>query len=80
MIEARCNGQEVLQKVERYKFKPTTTITHFDIVTSLHYLLKDPRINIEFKHVLGHKDRLSKDLLILEYLNTIADAKAKVAL
>ena len=46
----------------------------------LHHLLKDPRIDIEFKHVLVHQDRLLKDLSICKYLNIIVDTRAKVAL
>ena len=53
-INARYDGNKALQKAERFECEARTSIAYFDIVTSLYNLVKDPRINIKFAHMLGH--------------------------
>lgn len=81
-VEVGCDGQQAYLVATRASYSPTTTISHFDISTTLHNLINNSVINWSFRHVKGHQDKiLNIDKIdIWGRLNMIADVDAKVAL
>ena len=54
-IKAYCDGQEAINKADRAHFKPTTSISHFDLVTTLHFITKSILGVVEFPRMKGHQ-------------------------
>ena len=81
-IELRCDGLEACRVAQRHNYTPTTTISHFDMSSTLHILIAQSPCQWTFNHVKGHQDD-HKDIISLDIwgqLNVIADAHAKMTL
>ena len=61
-IKVRCYGLEVIKVTRRYHYKPTTNIVHYDMISTLHYLVKEMNSKPTFDHIKGHQDSAMKEL------------------
>ena len=78
-IELGCDGLEAFKVASRYDYDPTTRIKHYDLVSTLHQLIKDSPLTWTFRHVKGHQDNSITYDQIDEWgrLNIDADRFAK---
>ena len=77
-IIVACDNKGSLQKITRGHVKPQQQ--HFDYISAISSIIKDLPIQLELRHVKGHKDKLTSidNLTILESMNVSADLHAKV--
>lgn len=78
-IEIGCDGLQAFRAATRHTWKSTTSISHFDLVTTLHSLIRATPLTITFRHVKGHQDKHKKfkDCDIWEQMNQLTDVHAK---
>ena len=78
-IELGCDGLEAFNVASRYTYDLTTRIKHFDLVSTLHQLIKQSPLTWQFRHVKGHQDDdLSiEDIDAWGKMNITADLYAK---
>ena len=79
LVELGCDGEEAYKMATRYTYQPSTKISHFDLVTQLHYLIQTSPIKWQFRHVGGHQDKYTSynDLDCWARMNIHADKLAK---
>ena len=53
-IDIEYDRVEVIQQVRRANFKPVTSISHFDLVTTLHSIINSIIGQVEFFHISGY--------------------------
>ena len=78
-IEAGCDGMEAYKVASRLGYPPSTRISHFDLASTLHQLLRDSPLTWTFRHVKGHQDDI-QDLHHIDqwgHMNIKADQLAK---
>ncbi len=73
---------EAYNAAARYNYRPSTQISHFDLVSTMHKLIQKSQLQWKFRHVKGHQDDNIniENIDILGQLNMVADANAKVTL
>ena len=55
-VKVGCDEEEAFKIATCADFSPTTTISHYDMVSTLHYLINNSPITWSFCHVKGHQD------------------------
>ena len=78
-IEVGCDGMEVCKAASRFLYEPNVKISHFDMVSTLHQLIKDSPLTWTFRHIKGHQDDMKDihELTEWEQMNVKVDARAK---
>ena len=79
-LVSKCNSSKAILKADKYDYPPSTSLAHFDIISTLYWLIKSCVGKISFYHVKEYQDKYTKDLSIWKRLNIITDTRAKVAL
>ena len=54
--ELGCDGLEAYNVATRYAYAPPTKISHYDLSSNLHQLIKASPLSWKFRHVIVHQD------------------------
>ena len=54
--ELRCDGLEAYKLVTRHAYSPYTKLSHYDLSSTLHQLIKSIPLYWKFRHLKGHQD------------------------
>jgi len=76
-LVVRCDRLEALRTAKKYHYLPTTDISNFNLVSTLHKIISSMLNKLLFYHVEGHRDLVTLALSQWEIMNITADIKAK---
>ena len=74
----KYDGAEAIRVAKRNKFKPSTNLAYFDLVSTLHRIINNKSRDIEFLCIYRYQDKARpfQKLTNLEKLNIISNKKS----
>ena len=79
-LELKCDRLEAISKAEKYDYPPSTSVIHFDLISSLHEEINNHLDHISFEHMKGHCNKGTRILNLYKQINIVVDSRAKVVL
>ena len=76
-VEVACDGKSALRNIfDEWHSNTKTSMKHYDVISYTRSLIKNSSVYWDSRHVYGHRDKITTDLIIWEKLNVIVDELA----